>query len=122
MKATAIIHSTIKKHLIDSQPDFEEKQRLEQVIESKLAIEFELASIRQDLCIVNFELAEKVLLIRAVILAQQMPSTDILVNMTMEIKPKALHEYLLTKCKGTNQMFKLEGNTPKISKLKILNY
>ena len=60
-----IIHSTIKKYIIDSHPVSEEKQRLESVIESKLEIEFELASIRQDPIIVDFEVAEKVLKSRA---------------------------------------------------------
>ena len=60
-----MIHSTKKKYLIHSNPDSKEKQRLESVIESKLEIEFELASIRQDPIIVDFEVAEKVLKSRA---------------------------------------------------------
>ena len=41
-----IIHSTIRKWLIDSQPESEEKQRLLSIIESKLNIEFTLAQLR----------------------------------------------------------------------------
>ena len=52
-----IIESTVKKWLIDSQPESEEKQMLESIIVSKLAIEFDLASGS----IINFEVAEKVL-------------------------------------------------------------
>ena len=43
-----IIHSTIRKWLIDSQPGSEEKQRLQSIIESKLKIEFILAQLRQE--------------------------------------------------------------------------
>ena len=56
-----LIHRTISKYLIDSQSDSEEKQRLESVIDFKLAIDFDLANIRQDPSIVNFEVAEKIL-------------------------------------------------------------
>ena len=74
-----MIHSTKKKYLIHSNPDSKEKQRLESVIESKLEIEFELASIRQDQSIADFTVAEKVLKSRAHIQAKQVPSIDILV-------------------------------------------
>ena len=50
-----IIHSTISKQIIKNQPDSEENHRLEEVIESKLAVEFSVASIRQDASAVNFE-------------------------------------------------------------------
>ena len=40
-----IIHSTIRKWLIDSQPESEEKQRLLSIIETKLNIEFTLAQL-----------------------------------------------------------------------------
>ena len=68
-------------------------------------VEFELASIMLDLSVVNFEVAVKVLQSRAHILAQQVPSTDILVTMTTEIKQKALHESLLNKCKEQTNEF-----------------
>ena len=38
-----IIHSTIRKWLIDSQPESEEKQIFQSIIESKLKIEFSVA-------------------------------------------------------------------------------
>ena len=44
-----IIHNTTRKWLIDSQPEFEEKQRLLSIIDSELEIEFNLAHIRQAL-------------------------------------------------------------------------
>ena len=43
-----IIHSTIRKWLIDSQPQAEEKQRLLSIIESKLSIEFTIAQLKQE--------------------------------------------------------------------------
>ena len=56
-----INYSTIRKWLI-------KKQRLESIIDSKLAIEFNLASIRQEPSII----AEKVMQCNASILAQKM--------------------------------------------------
>ena len=44
----SIIHSTIRKWLIDSQPESEEKQRLQGIIDSKLSIEYALARLRQE--------------------------------------------------------------------------
>ena len=44
----SIIHSTIRKWLIDSQPESEEKQRLQNIIDSKLSIEYALAKLRQE--------------------------------------------------------------------------
>ena len=41
-----IIHSTIRKWLIDSQPESEEKQRLLSIIEIKLSIDYTLAHHR----------------------------------------------------------------------------
>ena len=43
-----IIHSTIRKWLIDSQPESEGKQRLLSIMESKLNIEFTVAQYRQE--------------------------------------------------------------------------
>ena len=44
----SIIHSTIKKWLIDSQPESEEKQRLQNIIDSKISIEYAMAKLRQE--------------------------------------------------------------------------
>ena len=54
-----IIQSTIRKWLNDIQPESEEKQRLLNIIDSKLEIEFNLADIRQDPG--KYEVPEKVL-------------------------------------------------------------
>ena len=45
--------------MINSQPESEEKQRLLNIIDSKLEIEFDLADIRQDPG--KYEVAEKIL-------------------------------------------------------------
>ena len=50
-----ITHSTIRKWLIDSQPESEEKQRFLNIIDNKLEIEFDLADIRQDPGRSNFD-------------------------------------------------------------------
>ena len=51
-----------------------------------------------------------------------MPSTDELVEMATDISKKALHEFLLTKCKeqtmNYTKRFRLKGNIPMINKLR----
>ena len=51
-----------------------------------------------------------------------MPSTDELVEMATDISKKALHEFLLTKCKeqtmNYTKQFRLKGNIPMINKLR----
>ena len=55
-------------------------------------------------------------------LAHKLPDVDDLVKMATEISKRALHKFLLVKCKeqtiGFTKKFKLRGNTPKINKLK----
>ena len=115
-----IIHSTIRKWLINSRPESEEKQRLLSTIESKLKIEFTLAQLRQ-------ETEDNVVAIVALQCGtdkfpQQLPSIEDLVDMAMVISKKALHEFLLTKWREQTieftKKFKFRGNAPKINKLK----
>ena len=51
-----------------------------------------------------------------------MPDIEDLVNMATVVSKKALHEFLLVKCKEQTieftKKFKLRGNAPKINKLK----
>ena len=55
-------------------------------------------------------------------LARKLPDIEDLVNMAMVVSKKALHEFLLVKCKKQTieftKRFKLRGNAPKINKLK----
>ena len=81
-----IIHSMIRKRLIEIQLELEEMHKLESIIDSKLAMEFNLAFIRQDPSIVNFGVAEKVMQCTTCILAKKLPSIDVLVTMALEIK------------------------------------
>ena len=67
--------------MVVSQPESEGKQRLENIIDSKLAIEFDLAFIGQDPSIVNFEVAGQVLQCNALALAEQLPSIYVFVTM-----------------------------------------
>ena len=69
-----MIHNTVRKWLIDSQPESEEKQRLLSIINSKLDIEIDLVDIRQDPSRSSFEVAEKVLQCNANILSQKLPN------------------------------------------------
>ena len=111
-----IIHSTIRKWLIDSQPESEEKQRLLSIIESKLNIEFTLAQLRQET--EDNEVAMGVLQSSADNLARKLPDIEDLVNMATVVSKKALHEFLLIKCKEQTieftKKFKLRGNAPRI--------
>ena len=70
----------------------------------------------------HFEVAERVLQCNANNISQQLPTTNDLVEMAAAISKKALHEFLLTKCKEQTMEYtkqlKLKGNTPKIDKLR----
>ena len=105
--------------MIDSQPESEEKQRLLSIIESKLNIEFTLAQLRQET--EDNEVAMGVLQSSADDLARKLPDIEDLVNMATVVSKKALHEFLLIKCKEQTieftKKFKLRGNTTKINKL-----
>ena len=74
-----IIQSTIRKWLIDCQPESEENHKLPSIIDSKLEIEFDLADIRQEPG--KYEMAAKVLQCSADILAPKLANIDSLVNM-----------------------------------------
>ena len=91
------------------------------IIESKLNIEFTLAQYRQE--VEDNEVAIGVLQCGADCLAQKLPSIDDLVNMATVTSKKALHEFLLIKCKDQTieftKKFRLRGNGPKINKLKV---
>ena len=68
--------------------------------DSLLDIHHNLALIRQDPGTEYFEVAEKVMIMNnAQTICQQLPSTDELVEMATDISKKALHEFLLIKCK-----------------------
>ena len=115
-----IIHSTIRKWLIDSQPESEERQRLKSVFETKLSIEYTLAQLRQEA--EDNEVTMGVLQSGAETLAHKLPDIDDLVDMATVVSKKALHEFLLVKCKEQTieftKKFKLRGNAPTINKLK----
>ena len=82
------------KWLIDSQPESEEKQIPQSIIETKLRIEFTLAQLRQET--EDNEVAMGVLQSSADTLARKLPGIEDLVNMaTMVVRKKALHEFLL---------------------------
>ena len=55
-------------------------------------------------------------------LAQKLPDIEDLVNMSTVVSKKALHEFLLVKCKEQTieftKKFKMRSNAPKINKLK----
>ena len=70
---------------------------LTSIIDSNLEIELNLADIRQEPS--KYEVAEKVWQCNSYILAQKLPNIDDLVDMAMVIGKKALHEFLLIKCK-----------------------
>ena len=79
-------------------------------------IEFNLANLRQEPG--KYEVAEKVLQCNGDIFVQKLPNIDDLVNMATVISKKALHEFLLVKCKEQTieftKGFKVRGNTPKL--------
>ena len=111
-----IIHSTIRKWLIDSQQESEEKQRLPSIIKTILSIEYTLAQLRQET--EDNEVAMGVLQSSADNLARKLPDIEDLVNMATVVSKKALQKFLLVKCKEQTieftKKFKLRGNTQQI--------
>ena len=109
----------LRKWIIDSQPESEDKLRLQKTIDSKISIEYAMAKLKQET--EDNEVAMGVLQSGADALAQKLPDVDDLVEMATEISQKALHEFLLVKCKEQmiefTKKFKLRGNSPKINKL-----
>ena len=71
-----IIESTVKKWLIDSQPESEEKMKLSKLADSLLNTHHNLALIRQDPGTEYFGVAEKVMMNNAQTICQQLPSTS----------------------------------------------
>ena len=108
--------------MIDSQPECDEKTRFSNLIDRLLDTYNNLALIRQNPGMEHFEVAERVLQCNANTICQQLPTTDDLVKMATGISKKALHEFLLTKCKeqtmNYTKKFRLKGNTPMINKLR----
>ena len=70
----------------------------------------------------GFENTERLLLSNIAILDQSLPTVKNLVPMAMVVNQKALHEFILQKCKeqtmSFTKRFKLRGNSPQISKLR----
>ena len=58
------------------------------------------------------------------VLSKSLPTIDDLVPMTMAVGYKAIHEFILQKCKEQTmtftKKFKLRGNSPQINKLKTV--
>ena len=71
---------------------------LSKIIDRLLDIYNNLALIRQDPGLEHFEVAERVLQCNANNISQQLPTTDD-VEMATVISKKALHEFLLTRCR-----------------------
>ena len=92
------------------------------IIHRLLDTYYNLALIRQDQGAEHFEVIKGVLQCKAKAICQQLPITDDLFEMARVISKKALHEFLLTKCKEQSmdytKHFRLKGNTPKINKLR----
>ena len=89
--------------------------KLSKLADSLLNTHHNLALIRQDPGTEYFEVAEKVMMNNAQTICQQLPSTDVLVEMATDISKKALHEFLLIKCKEQTMDYTKPQNpkTPK---------
>ena len=82
----SIIHSTIRKWLIDSQPKSEEKVILQNIIDSKISIEYAMAKLKQET--EDNEVAMGVLQSGADTLARKLPDVDDLVEMANEMSQR----------------------------------
>ena len=70
----------------------------------------------------GFVETERLLLSNIEVLNNALPTLEDLVSMAMVVNYKAIHEFVLQKCKeqtmAFTKKFKLRGNSPKINKLK----
>jgi len=117
----AIIKSTILKCLIEEIEESDEKYHHLNLVDRKLWEEYALTNHRQTPGKNGFEATERLLLSNIENLSNSLPTIDDLVPMTV-VNHKAIHEFILQKCKEQTmtftKKFKLRGNSPQINKLK----
>ena len=100
----AIIKSTITKCLLEKQPETETRNDLLNIIDMKINEEYELASLRRTPGKNCFENSERLLLSNIAILDQSLPTDENFVPMAMVVNHKALHKFILLKCKEKNHV------------------
>ena len=88
----------------------------------KISEDYTLASLRQIPGKDDFENTERLSLSNVTILDQSLPRVEDLVSMATVVNHKALHEFILLKCKeqtmSFTKRFELRGNSPQTSKLR----
>ena len=111
----AIIKSTITKCLLEEQEETEERNNLLNLVDLKLSEEYALTNHRQTPGKDGFEETERLLLSNIEVLNNALPTIEDLVSMAMVVNHKAIHEFVLQKCKeqtmAFTKKFKLRGNS-----------
>ena len=109
------------KCLIEETDESDEKYNYLNLVDRKLWEEYALTNHRQTPGKNGFEATERLLLSNIENLSNSLPTIDDLVPMTV-VNHKAIHEFILQKCKEQTmtftKKFKLRGNSPQINKLK----
>ena len=112
----------ITKCLLKEQEETEERNALLHIMDVKILEEYALANHRQSPGKNGFEKTERLMLSNIDVMNSALPTNDDLVPMTTVVNQKALHEFVLQKCKeqtmAFTKKFKLRGNSPQINKLR----
>ena len=86
------------------------------LVDKKLIEEFALTNHRQDPGKDGFEETERLLLSNIEVMNNALHTIEDLVSMAMVVNYKAIHEFVLQKCKeqtmAFTKKFKLSGNSP----------
>ena len=118
----AIIKSTITKCLLEEQEETEERNALLHIIYKKLVEEYALTNHRQSPGKNGFEETERLMLSNIEVMNNALSTIDDLFLMATVVNQKALHEFILQKCKEQTmtftKIFELRGNSPQINKLR----
>ena len=106
----ANIKSTITKCLLEEQEETEERNALLHIIDVKIVEEYALANHRQSPGKNGVEATERLMLSNIKVMNNALPTIDDLFPMTMVVNQKALHEFVLQKCKEKIMAFTKKSN------------
>ena len=107
----AIIKSTITKCLLEEQEETDERNNLLNLVDRKLIEEFALTNHRQDPGKNGFEETERLLLSNIEVLNNALPKIEDLISMSLIVNQKAIHKFVLQKCKKQKMTFTKKLNS-----------
>ena len=112
----AIIKSTITKCLLEEQEETDERNHHLNLVDQKIREEYSLTHHKQTPGTIDFGETERLMLSNNEVLSNSLPTIDDFVPMAMVVDNKAIHEFILQKCKEQTmtftKKFKQRGNSP----------